>query len=190
MSDIPEEIERLAEGCVRFVAQAVGAPLDGTQDTLPILDHYLRQAGQGAAKREVEALVVVSAGAYFGEVLRMSLPGARWSPVGGAAADDPCGHRIEMDHVFLAVDPFGLVRALLDDSLDPDASGVVVRREERTLISDSLARLGPVDEEDYRRLSVRFEVIEQCVAVLEGAAEARGEQEQRFSRAAYAAILD
>ena len=189
MSEIPTEIERLAEGCVRFVAQAVGAPLDGTQDTLPILDHYLKQAGAGA-KREVEALVVVSAGAYFGEVLRMSLPGARWSPIGGAEADDPSGHRIELDHVFLAVDPFGLVRALLDDSVDPDVSGIVVRREERTLISDSLSRLGPVDEEDYRRLSVRFEVIEQCVAVLEGAAEARGELEQRFSRAAYAAILD
>jgi hypothetical protein len=44
--DVPPVIEQLSGACVRFVQQALAMPLDFTPETLPILDHYVRERGR------------------------------------------------------------------------------------------------------------------------------------------------
>ena len=58
----------LPAACIRAVEAAVGGSRDGTQDTRPILDHYLPLVPEGAAARaEVLGLIAPMVGAYFGE---------------------------------------------------------------------------------------------------------------------------
>jgi hypothetical protein len=51
MAEINEtatEVGDLAESCVRFVHEALGLTLDYTAETLPVLDHYLRERARDA----------------------------------------------------------------------------------------------------------------------------------------------
>ncbi len=181
-----DEIERLREGCARFVEQAIGVALDGTPDTLPILDHYLVTARDGdALEPAVIDLLAASAGAYFGSVVVACVPGARWH-----VAAEPLEHRVELDHVFLAIRPVALARALL---VAPDADAppdIAVRPIDREVVAQSLDHLGPVDADDYRTLSLRFEVLEQCIDAVSAAAQARGEAPRRWAPEDYAVALD
>ena len=61
----------LAAACVRFVAAMAKIQLDFTPETLPILDHYVRES-RGAVKERPESLGVTAraVGAYLGEVIR------------------------------------------------------------------------------------------------------------------------
>ena len=76
-NDAPSEIVDLSQACVRYVHDSLGFALDFTRETLPVLDHYLRQSVRGARDEAVDLMARV-AGAYFGEVVRRSLPGVRW----------------------------------------------------------------------------------------------------------------
>src|SRR5262245_22831813 len=76
IGDVPIPIFELAEGCRRFVHSAVGVELDYSQDTLPILDEYLRVVRKSVADRPgLEAVVTGSIAAYFGEVVRQHIDG-------------------------------------------------------------------------------------------------------------------
>jgi hypothetical protein len=188
--DPPETIRTLAEGCARYVKQALGIELDGTPETLPILDHYLERARDDEARSrdEVLGLVATSAGAYLGEVIRRAQPHARWH-VGDVA--EPSTWRIELDHVFLAFNPVGMAReAILEHEEEGWNAHLEVLPQDREVLSQSLERVGAVSDEDYWRLAVRWEVVEQAIAVLEGAALARGDEARRWSAAIYARALD
>jgi len=186
--DAPELIRTLSDGCVRFVKQAVGIELDGTPDTLPILDHYLGLAQDEDARRrsEVLGLVTTSAGAYLGEVVRRAFPFARWHVV----PDEPERWRIEMDHVFLSFNPVGMTReAVTGTGEEGWHAHLELLEEDRAFVAEALERVGGVREDDYHRLSIRFEVLEQTVAVLEAAEQARGGNPRRFSAEVYAVAL-
>jgi hypothetical protein len=187
--EAPETIRTLADGCVRFVQQALGIALDGTPDTLPLLDHYLGLArdGEARSREEIIELVATAAGAYFGEVVRRKVPGARWHIEEEA---DPSTWRIELDHVFLCFNPVGMAREAITAQQEPGWNAhLELRLQDREVVTQALERVGPVDAGDYHRLAVRWEVIEQAVAVLEGAARARGEVGRRFSPDDYARAL-
>lgn len=188
--EAPETIRTLAEGCARFVQQALGIALDGTPDTLSILDHYLERARDDEARDrdEVLGLVATSAGAYFGEVVRRAAPGARWH-LGEAA--DPSSWRIELDHVFLAFGPVGMAREAITEREEEGWNAhLEVLPQDREVLARSLERVGAVSDRDYYRLAVRWEVIEQAIAVLESAAQARGEESRRWTPEIYARALD
>lgn len=186
----PETIRTLAEGCARFVKQAVGVELDGTADTLPILDHYLTLAGEertdDAKGAEVLGLVASSAGAYFGEVVR-GITGARWHL---GDPDDPSSWRLEMEHVFLSFNPVGMAReAVIGGEQEGWNAHLEVLEQDRKLIAQALENVGGVSEGDYYRLAVRWEVVEQALAVLEAAAQARGEADKRYGPEVYERVL-
>lgn len=188
--DAPETIRTLAEGCVRFVKQALGIELDGTPETLPILDHYLERAREDDAvsRDEVLGLVATSAGAYLGEVVRRSQPHARWH-VGDP--DDPSTWRLEMEHVFLAFNPVGMAReAITMEEEEGWNAHLEVLEQDRAVLAQSLERVGAVEDDDYWRLAVRWEGVDQAVAVLESAAQARGEGARRWTPEIYRAALD
>lgn len=180
----PLSIDELASACVAYVRRAVGVELDFTPDTLPILDHYLQGLLTDEPKEEIVSLVVTSAGAYFGEVVRRTLGRARWH----VAPDDPTDWRLELEHVFLFFNPLGMAREAIVQAEQPGwLAHLEVLPRDRPLLDQSLARMGDVREDDYYRLAIRYEVIEQVVSALEGASIAREAQDELFTPAVYAA---
>jgi hypothetical protein len=160
---------------VRFVREAVGLALDYTSDTLPILDHYLKEGARGA-KSEVRELLVPAAGAYFGEVIRKSMEGVRWH----APEDDYPAYRLEFEAFFLCFNPLGVALEVMLEEDQPDWGAHFQMLDEATEpVRQVLARSPEVAPRDYYTLSVRFEIIEQ-VADLLSAMESTQKPPRRF----------
>ena len=122
----PASVAELSASCARFVLAKYKVPLDGTSDTLSILDQYIRDA---RADLEIQPaglpLLVGTVGAYFGEVLRRAFD-ASWYAVGEHDA-----WRLDFHDVFLTFNlvPIGegtqpTIRTTLRISLD-DSETVV-----------------------------------------------------------------
>ncbi len=182
----PDHVRDLAEGCVRFVERALGITLDYTPETLPLLDHWLR-TGEAREKEEVLELAAPAAGAYFGEVVRRALGDARWHAPAGA----PAAWRLEYEHVFLSFNPVGVaLEAALGEHVEGWATHFQLLPVDRETVEEGLERTGgDVREEDYFRLAVRYEVVEQIVETLRALATARNESERYFGAELYAASV-
>src|SRR2546421_8541219 len=76
---VPARIREYADQAVAYVRTALGVALEYDSDTLPLLDHYLRTVPED--QRATKHLVIATAGAYFGEVVRRRL-GGRWEAIG------------------------------------------------------------------------------------------------------------
>jgi hypothetical protein len=153
----PTVITDLAEACVRFVRDAVGLTLDYTPDTLPVLDHYLKEGARGA-KSEIRELLAPAAGAYFGEVVRRSLDGAHWH----APEHDYAAYRLEFESFFLGFNPLGVaLEVLLQNDAPEWGAHFHMLDEAREPVREALERSAAVDPDDYYTLSMRFETIEQ-----------------------------
>jgi hypothetical protein len=184
--DTPPVVLDLADSCVRFVKRALRIELDYTPETLPILDHYLREA-QGIDREEIISLVAPAAGAYFGEVVRRQLGPSRWHWV----SDDFADCRIEFDRCFLSFNPIGnALEAVVGNEVEGYGSNLALLAEDQGLVREALARTDDVREDDYYRLAVRFEVIEQVVALLVEKAIAKDELSRRFGPEVYAALRE
>jgi hypothetical protein len=180
-----EEIRELSEGCRRFVRTALSIDLDETPDTLPLLDHYLMSLADRPSE-EILSLIAPCAGAYFGELVLRHLPGARWH----APPGEHTRWRIEFSHCFLSFNPIG---AALEASAGEAVAGwgahFGVLEEDRVALKAALDRF-QVREQDYFRLAIRYESLEQALATLAGRSAARlakGEAPRFFSRAVYEA---
>lgn len=181
----PREVAELAEGCVQSVRQVLGVELDYTQDTLPLLDHYLSEVPEDAAE-DVLALVGPMAGAYFGEVVRRHLPGARWH----APSGEQQYWRLEFDRCFMHFNPVGMAfEALLGDDVSGWSAHLSVFDQDKERVRDALEVLGEVEAEDYYRLSVRFEVIELAYNTLMADAGAKGRVQRIFGPGVYEAAV-
>jgi hypothetical protein len=185
--ETPAVVLDLADSCVRFVHRTLGIELDYTPDTLPILDHYLRGA-HGVTQEEILSLVAPAAGAYFGEVIRRQLGPARWH----WESNDFSECRIEFERCFLSFNPIGIaMEAVLRSETEGYGSNLALLREDEQLVREALERTGgDVDADDYFRLAVRFEVVEQVVGLLVEKAIASDDLNRRFGREVYAALRD
>lgn len=159
--DSQEHVIELAGACVSAVANALKIDLDFTQDTLPILDHYLRTAK--GPREEILGLVAPMCGAYFGEVVRRSLGHVHWH----APGDEYASYRLEFEDVFLHFNPVGVVlESLLERAVEGYGAHLGLRERERVAVEKAVELYGDVREDDYYRLAVRYEVIEQVVETL------------------------
>lgn len=162
----PEAIAELAEACVRYVERALGVRLDYTAETLPLLDHYLAEARAELANRpETEPLLLSTAGAYFGEVLRRRHP-SHWH-----LADEPSGHRVELETARIVVFPMNVVRECLYLGA-PEEEGyvtpLVLGDADREALARRLGELPQVADEELYAPSTRLEVIDIAVDLLYG----------------------
>lgn len=184
----PNAIEDLALGAFRLVKEKLGFELDFTPETLPVLDHYLqalRDEDDGAPDEKIVSLVGPCAGAYFGEVVRRALPGLRWH-----TPDDYEAWRLEAADVFLCFNPVGVaLEALHRATLSDWNAHFALLPAEQELVNASLQATGPVREDDFYRLAVRFEVLDQTLHVLRDRSEKRGER-RSFGPEVYAAAVD
>ncbi|MCA9603153.1 MAG: hypothetical protein KC417_14065 [Myxococcales bacterium] len=176
----------LAESCVRFVEKALGLRLDYTQDTLPILDHYLERARR-EKKTEVYGLIAPAAGAYFGEVVRRHIGDGRWY----CPEDEYNAWRLEFSQCFLHFNPIGIVIEALEEEQDGTWNGhFQVLDADRELVRTAVAAYGDkVRAEDFYRLTVRLEILEQIYASLERSARGRAKPAQEFDHAIYDAVV-
>jgi hypothetical protein len=154
----PDPVRELARACESFVHKALNVPLDYTQDTLPLLDHYLQLAKAGAT--ELHTLVGAAAGAYFGEVIRehFGRSSTRWANVQTIEQTD--GWRIEFSQVFLWFNPVLFAReALAEQDLTEGGTGFQLLAAEQSVLSAALSSLGAVESVEYYSLSTRFDVL-------------------------------
>jgi len=166
------ELADLAQGCVRFVKEALGIELDFTGDTLPVLDHYVRSRAE-AARDEVLALLAPAAGAYFGEVVRRSFGAVHWDAVGS----DYRNHRLSFEPFTLSFNPIGTAVEVITGAEATDWNAhFTVSENTRAAVEQSLQNTAPVDERDYYTFSVRFEALQQ-IADLLGALQERSKKQ-------------
>lgn len=154
----PPEVRELAEALRQYVLSALEVELDYGPETLPVLDHYLRQARDNVRERpELADLLTQGVGAYFGEVVRIHYA-AFWR----MPTRDPKDWQLCFEDVFLAFSPVGVAWDALHESAEHEgpSSELVLDREDREAVERRLADLPPVSEEEYFLLSTRAEILE------------------------------
>lgn len=182
-TEAPPHVRELVKACEDYVKRTIGTPLDGTSDTLPLLDHYLQNVDVKEPGPVVE-LVVSAAGAYFGEVVRHRFPSRWFAPVG-----EPFRWRIEFEAVFLHFNPIAVAFEAItrkDSGLGASYETLDADQAHLQVVFDSLP---PVRLEDFYRLGVRLEVLDRVVAELTALALSRDDKNE-WSAAEYRAIID
>ena len=170
MSDAPEPIREFSEQAVAYVRRAVGIALEYDSDTLPLLDHYLRNVPPDQAA--TLNLVIATAGAYFGEVVRRRL-GGRWE-----LGEDEKSWRLWLT-TGLNFSPAGFVAAAVAQAdLEDLESEFDAPERMRPHIEEALARMSDVSFQDYYSLCGRLDTLEHVHEVLVAvAAKLLGEQD-------------
>ena len=165
-SVVPARIREYADQAVEYVRRALGLTLEYDSDTLPLLDHYLRTLSEVATEQVATVkLVVTTAGAYFGEVVRRRL-GGRWE-LGGESAEEQA---IEWRMVLptgLNFAPAGFVAAAIAMAdLDDLDSEFDAPPRMRPYVQQALERMGEVSVDDYYSLCGRLDTLEHVHEVL------------------------
>lgn len=177
----PAVIAEAISACVRYVHAKYGVLMDGTSDTLSLLDQYVRDArAELAAKPTALDLLALSAGAYLGEVMRREM-GGEWFSDG-----DPSGFKLYFSHVFLSFNPIGMVREALTGEEEVGWNAhLAADPAEQDEISARLAALPEVDDDEYRLPTTRFDVVSIVFEHLRAKAIAAGTADVRFGRDDY-----
>jgi len=178
---MPAAIGELAAACVRFVATKYGVPLDFTQDTLSVLDHYVRDArAEIIAKPASLPLLQATIGAYLGEVIRRAHRGL-WECEGEHET-----WKVIFTSVYLAFNPIGMAReALLEEAQPGWNAHFDVDDAEREGLEQRLASLGEVPEDEYYAPTTRFDAVEVAIDHLAARMRAQGLGDVRFDRSDY-----
>lgn len=163
---VGQELQELVASCELHVKDALGMDLDGTIETLPIVDHYLRISTQSVQERpELVALISRTVGAYFGQVIANHFEGFWWAPT-----MDIHHWYICLRPAYFALNPIGIAHQALVWSLANPEPGppteLHLAREDREGVEARLANLPPVQEKDFHSLCTCVEGIEVAVAAL------------------------
>ncbi len=177
----PAAVAELCAAANRFVASRYKVALDGTPETLSLLDQYVRDAREAVRERpESLDLVAPAVGAYFGELARQEF-GAEWFAEGAHEA-----WRLYFTNVYLAFNPIGVGReALTMHEEEGWHAHLELDPAEREAIDERLRAIPEVDEEEYYLPTTRLEVLTIVVETLRARAEAAGNADVRFTREDY-----
>jgi hypothetical protein len=177
----PDHVAELAASCARFVFSKYKVPVDGTSDTLSLVDQYVKEArAEIAVKPETLELLSATVGAYLGEVVRRAF-GGEWFAEG-----DYDAWRLDMTRVFLTFNPLGMAReALLLEEQDGWHAHLEMDDAEKDEIDRRLAALGELEQEEYFLPSTRYDVVALAVEALRGKMIEDGHADVTFSREDY-----
>lgn len=168
-TDVPAQVTEFAEQVVAYVKRSLGVTLAYDSETLPVLDHYVRQvpAEQPAAR----TLVIATAGAYYGEVVRRRMGGS-WVVVG-----EPETWRLVLPGG-LSFAPAGFVACAIEQTeADGYDTGMDAPPKMRDVFEATLDGMSPVSEQDYYSLCGRFDTLEHVQDVLLARARQIAERE-------------
>lgn len=200
-----DKLSELRVAAGDYVFRATGCPLDGSEESLAFVDHYLDRLHQDPPSRpEVLRIVAFALGVYLGE-LAITRFGGRWvalkaeAPAIGQPADEtaqdpslaPLRWRVDLDAAPLRVDPIGMVAAAVartaatpgnsdgeDAEAEPDVEGIVLRPGARHLqkpLLDLLSQMAPVSADYYYSLTGRFETLVHIVELVVELGQARAQ---------------
>ena len=179
-----ENLNAMADSCVDFVQSAIGLALDYTQDTLPILDHYLREARKEAGTPVLLAPIAVAAGAYFGKLVTRQFSGAHLHE-----SPDMQACRVQFSTIFLHFNPIGIAQEVITQADAPGWSAhFSTFDDQRAVIEQSVDDNLQLRIEDYYSFSVRYEMLDQVVAVLTALEGQRKNGPRTFGSNVYAAL--
>lgn len=158
---VPARVREYADQVVTYVRRSLGLTLEYDSDTLPLLDHYLRNVSElGEDKTATLQLVVATSGAYFGEVVRRRL-GGRWE-----LATEDAEWRLVLP-TGLNFAPAGFVAAAIAQAdLDDLDSELDAPPRMRPYVQQALSRMGEVSVEDYYSLCGRLDTLEHVHEIL------------------------
>ena len=155
---VPPRVREYADQAVAYVRAALGIRLEYDSDTLPVLDHYLRNVP--SEQPATLKLVIATSGAYFGEVVRRRL-GGRWEATG-----DDTDWRMVLP-TGLSFSPPGFVAAAIAQAdLDDLDSEIDAPPRMRPYVQKALARMGEVPITEYYSLCNRLDTVEHVHEVL------------------------
>lgn len=177
----PAQVAELVAACMRFVASKYKVALDGTPDTLSLVDQYIRE-GRIAYEARPESIDLVgpAVGAYLGEVMRQEFA-AEWFAEGSHES-----WRLYFHHVFLSFNPVGIAREAITMKDEPGWNAhLTLDPAERELIDQRLAGMPDIDEDEYYLPTTRFDVITAVVETLRAQAESSGTGDVTFTRDDY-----
>jgi hypothetical protein len=165
----PPEVATFVVALRDYVRRAIGieAPLDGSEESLAYLDHYvMKTRGDKPISDEVLQLIAPALGAYLGEVA-IARFGGRWLIEG----DDPASWRVELQpgevQAGLTFRPAGMAaEALRHEEVEGWDAMLSTAPEMLGPLGEALASSPPVDEDYYYSLTGRLETIEQALDIL------------------------
>lgn len=200
-------VDALTQTFIEQVRRALGVQLDGSRTSLAFVDHYLSLARE-EEREPIVSLLAAGAGAYFGELVRREMGGTwvgdgqdprrlrllvepqfiHFSPV-DQAYEAIAGQGVEADDPRLAPGPafdsaFGLRPPQTDEGDEPEPG-----QDEADWLSDRLAELSPVPEDEFYSLTCRFETLELMLELLAAKHVSEGQAPRRLGLADYVAVL-
>jgi hypothetical protein len=182
---LPPQVADLVEMARHNVLEVVGVEPDLTPETLPLVDHYLRDLPEESPP-EVRGLVVSAVGSHFGEVVRRILDG-RWA-IGG---EDPTSWRIELSSCFLYFCPVGMAGEVLLGQESDDYDGTFGTLDELWEgLNTALATAAPMSEEEYFSLAGRVDILHFAADWLAAKRLASGKPPRHYSARDYARYLE
>jgi hypothetical protein len=189
----PEPVAELVTVCLDYVRRALKFELDFRSETLPVLDHYVATVRDLKAERpELVPLVTRAAGAYFGEVVRATIPGF-WRVPSPNVHDWELCSRV----CFLRFNPIGVAYDALfgEEEHDGPRSHLRAAPEDREFLERRLAALPPVPPEQYQLFTTRFEVVEVANEALRARLDEQGYDgvelgEEDYERETYNPVLN
>ncbi len=149
---------------MKYVEKRTGLHLDYTAETLPVLDHYLREARASCAQHpETGVLLCAVTGCYLGEVLRRRHLSLDWH----TDADDPLEWELRRREGSLSVLPAAIAKAALRSpgASDNDAF-VQLPPGARRALAQKLGALPEVSDEEFVAPSTRIEVVDFAMEML------------------------
>jgi hypothetical protein len=162
---IPEAVQTFLTAAGRYVERAVGVPLDGSEESLAYVDHYIDKTARAEAlKPEVLALVAPALGAYLGQVAIGRL-GGRWKAE--TLAGEPADWEVELEAAPLTFYPVGMAaEALRGGEVEGYDASFSTRDELMGPLLEALESSPPVDEGYYYSLTGRLETLIHAADIL------------------------
>jgi len=186
----PAQVAALRCAADEYVTRVLGHSLDGSEESLAFVDHYIERVRQSSPpKPEVLRLIAAALGVYLGElcILRfggswLALPTESPEDANTEAGAPSVEHwRIDLQAAPLRIDPIAMAAAALSPPEEAEEIGAVfaLKAQNRNLaepLHAALERLAPVDADYFYSLTGRFETL---VYVVELTNEIQQQQEQR-----------
>lgn len=158
----PPPVQPFYDAARNYVKRALGVDLDGSEESLAYVDHYIAKTARAEAlKPEVLALIAPALGAYLGQVA-IARFGGKWVVEG-----DPAGWRVELEPAPLTFHPVGMAaEALRGDEVEGYDASFTTREDLMGPLLEALESSPPVDEEYYYSLTGRLETLTHALDVL------------------------
>jgi len=159
----PVPVQTFYDAARKYVERALGVDLDGSEESLAYVDHYIEKtAHKEALKPEVLSLVAPALGAYLGQVA-ITRFGGHWVLEGA----DPAAWRVELDPAPLRFYPVGMAaEALRGDEVEGYDASFATRDDLMGPLEQALESVPPVDEAYYYSLTGRLETLAHALDIL------------------------